>query len=74
MSSAVNANNIFQTGNDSDWIREQLVLKYRKIRHVSTFVDLRGLYQSKRDHQAESEQYGVSMQHQKFPDIGKIDY
>lgn len=65
---------VSRTGIERDWVREQLVLKYRKERPVSTFLNLRGIYQSKRDHEAELEKYGVEPRHDKFADIGEIAY
>lgn len=74
MHNTENANLIPCVEIERDWVREQLVLKYRKKRPVSTFLDLRGIYQSKRDHEAELKRYGVVPRHDKFADIGKIDY
>lgn len=38
------------------WIREQLILRHRNNKKVSTFLDLRGGYRKKRDYQLDLEQ------------------
>lgn len=64
----------FYIGIERDWVREQLVLKYRKKRDASTFLNLREIYQSRRNHEAEFKKYGIVLRHGKFADIGRISY
>lgn len=57
-----------------DWITEQLILRYRKEQPASTFLNLRGVCQSRRNRQRDLEQCKVKPQKDKFVELGKIEY
>ncbi len=56
------------------WIKEQLIFRYRDEKPASTFLDLRGIYQSKRDRKRDLEQCKNKPQQGKFAELGKIEY
>lgn len=51
------------------WLKEQLVLKYRNEKPVSTFLDLRGLYKSRRNYVRDLKQCKVIPQYNKIIDL-----
>ena len=56
------------------WVKEQLVYKYRKEQPASTFLDLRGIYQSRRNRERDFEQCRLKPRKDKFVELGKIEY
>ena len=55
------------------WIKEQLIFRYRDEKPASTFLDLRKVYQSKRDKKRDLGQCKEPQQG-KFAELGKIEY
>lgn len=51
------------------WIKEQLLLKYRNKKPLSTFLDLRDLYQSQRDYIKDFTQCKVIPHYDKIVDL-----
>lgn len=56
------------------WIKEQLVLKYRNEKPVSTFLDLRGLYQSQRNYERDLKQCKTKPQYDRIVELQNIVY
>lgn len=56
------------------WIKEQLVLRHRDEKPVSTFLDLRDLYQSKRDEKQDLEQCKIKPQYNRIIELENIEY
>lgn len=57
-----------------NWIRQQLVLKYRGKRDVSIFLELRDIHQCQRNHEQEIRKNNIVIDHTKFADLGSIKY
>lgn len=64
----------YSGANKMKWIKEQLVLKYRHEKEPSTFLNLRGIYQSKRDHERDLKMCKNKPRQDKIVTLGKIDY
>lgn len=51
------------------WIKEQLILRRRNEKPLSTFLDLRNLYQSQRDYTKDFKQCKVIPKYDKIVDL-----
>lgn len=56
------------------WIKEQLVLKYRNEKAASTFLDLRNIYQSKRDQDWDLKHCKSKPRYDKIVELGNVEY
>lgn len=61
-------------GDPESWIEDQLIYRFRHEEPASVFLELRNVYQSRRNREKDLEQCKVKPQPGKFPDIEKIDY
>lgn len=57
-----------------DWIKEQLIYKYRKEQPASTLLDLRNVYQSRRNLERDYAQCRLKPRKDQFVELGKIEY
>ena len=64
----------YRGANKRRLIKEQLVLRYRNEKTVSTFLDLRDLYQSKRAYERDLEQCKSKPQYDKIVELKNIEY
>lgn len=56
------------------WIKEQLILKYKHEKQPSTFLNLRGIYQSERDHERDLKLCKNKPRQDRIVKLAKIDY
>lgn len=56
------------------WIKEQLIFRFRKEQPVSTFLDLRDIYQSRRNRDRDLELCKNKPHQNEFVELGNIDY
>lgn len=56
------------------WIKEQLVLRYRNEKPVSTFLDLRDLYHSGRNYERDLQQCKTKPRYDRIVELENIEY